>query len=111
MNRDTNTRTELYELGKYKLLERLSDGIELSSNTIVGHGHDASAMATNSKLALSASGLMLEGVHFNLTYFPLKHLGYKAVVSVLSPGWSPEHADNTDSRSASRHASARNLFM
>ena len=84
MNRDTNTRTELYELGKYKLLERLSDGIELSSNTIVGHGHDASAMATNSKLALSASGLMLEGVHFNLTYFPLKHLGYKAVVSVLS---------------------------
>lgn len=84
MNRDTNTRTELYELGKYKLLERLSNGIELSSNTIVGHGHDASAMATNSKLALSASGLMLEGVHFNLTYFPLKHLGYKAVVSVLS---------------------------
>ena len=77
-------RTELYELGKYKLLERLADGIELSKHTAIGHGHDAAALATGSKRLVSASGLMLEGAHFNLTYFPLKHLGYKAVVSILS---------------------------
>ena len=77
-------RTELYELGKYKLLERLADGIELSKHTAIGHGHDAAALATGSKRVVSATELMLEGAHFNLTYFPLKHLGYKAITTTIS---------------------------
>ena len=81
---DTEKRTELHELGKYRLLERLSEGIEpRNRTTALGLGHDASAMSPAKRRVVMSSGLMLEGIHFNLTYFPLKHLGYKSLVAQL----------------------------
>ncbi|MBQ9469747.1 MAG: thiamine-phosphate kinase [Bacteroidales bacterium] len=81
---DTKKRTELHELGRYRLLERLSEGLDpCNRTTAMGLGHDASAMAPTKRRVVMASGLMLEGIHFNLTYFPLKHLGYKSLIAQL----------------------------
>lgn len=72
--------TKLEEIGEFGLIKHLTQNIELKNNTIKGVGDDAAVLnPTKDKVTLVSTDLLLEGVHFDLSYFPLKHLGYKAV--------------------------------
>jgi thiamine-monophosphate kinase len=74
-------RTELNSLGKFKLIEHLSQFVKLSqTSTIKGIGDDAAVIKNEMETTLISTDLLLEKVHFDLSYFPLKHLGYKAAV-------------------------------
>ena len=81
MIEDKNTeRTQLSDLGEFGLIERLTEGFGIkNASTIVGVGDDAAVMDFGGKKAVVSTDLLIEGVHFDLTYVPLKHLGYKAV--------------------------------
>ena len=79
------TRTEISSLGEFGLIRRLTAGLpRLQSSTVKGVGDDAAVMNYNSdgigRRVLMTTDLLLEGIHFNLEYVPLKHLGYKAAV-------------------------------
>lgn len=74
-------KTELGELGEFGLIRHLTDGIVLKNNTsLKGIGDDAAVLNYDGFDVLVSSDMLLEGVHFDLTYMPLKHLGYKAAV-------------------------------
>ena len=74
-------RTDISTLGEFGLIDHLTKNIVLKNpGTIKGVGDDAAVFDTNGKLLLLSTDLLLEGVHFDLTYMPLKHLGYKAAV-------------------------------
>ena len=73
--------TEISDLGEFGLIDRLTKDIELhNSSTIRGAGDDCAVMHYNDTEVLVSTDLLLEGVHFDLTYVPLRHLGYKAAV-------------------------------
>jgi thiamine-monophosphate kinase len=74
--------TEIAQLGKFGLIDRITAGITpRNETTIKGVGDDAAVIAcTEGKYKLFTTDILLEGVNFDLVYFPLKHLGYKAVV-------------------------------
>ena len=73
--------TQIAELGKFGLIDRLTDTFSLHNRTTLrGVGDDAAVIAASrSEAMLVSTDLLLEGIDFDLTYFPLKHLGYKAV--------------------------------
>ncbi len=72
--------TKLEEIGEFGLIKQLTQNIELKNNTIKGVGDDAAVInPTAGNITLVSTDLLLEGIHFDLSYFPLKHLGYKAV--------------------------------
>lgn len=74
-------RTEIAELGEFGLIKHLTENIKLTQPTSKkGVGDDAAVIDNKYKQTLVATDLLLEGIHFDLTYFPLKHLGYKAAV-------------------------------
>lgn len=74
-------QTEISSLGEFGLIDRLTKDIKLSNgSTIRGIGDDAAVMTYGDKEVLVTTDLLLEGVHFDLRYVPLKHLGYKAAV-------------------------------
>lgn len=78
-------RTELYELGEFKLIDRLTEPFQSKNpSTAMGIGDDAAVISPKGKKMVVTTDLLLEGIHFDLTYFPIKHLGYKAVVVNLS---------------------------
>jgi len=81
-----NTRTEIGQLGEFGLIEHLSSEITIShAETIKGIGDDAAVIAQkDGKLTLLSTDLLLEGIHFDLAYMPLQHLGYKAVAVNVS---------------------------
>ncbi|MBW6460585.1 MAG: thiamine-phosphate kinase [Bacteroidales bacterium] len=73
-------RTELTELGEFGLIDHLTKDIVLKNKSSVkGVGDDAAVIDNGQKLTLVSTDLLVEGVHFDLSYTPLKHLGYKAV--------------------------------
>ena len=74
--------TEIATLGEFGLIRHLTEGLEnRQPSTRYGIGDDAAVIAcSEGKLTLITTDLLLEGVHFDLTYVPLKHLGYKAAV-------------------------------
>lgn len=73
--------TEISTLGEFGLIDRLTKGIELKNETTVkGVGDDAAVLNYGEKQTLVTTDLLLEGINFDLTYTPLKHLGYKAAV-------------------------------
>lgn len=79
------THTEINTLGEFGLIRRLTADITPQQpSTLKGVGDDAAVMGFGGKQVLMTTDLLLEGVHFNLEYVPLKHLGYKAVVVNLS---------------------------
>ncbi|MCE7067639.1 thiamine-phosphate kinase [Dyadobacter sp. CY326] len=79
------TRTEISSLGEFGLIKRINSGIKTTlPDTIRGIGDDAAVIDTGEEYGLLSSDLMLEGVHFDLTFFPLKHLGYKAIAINVS---------------------------
>jgi thiamine-monophosphate kinase len=74
-------RSELSELGEFGLIDHLTSRIELKNDSsLKGVGDDAAVISGGDKLKLVSTDLLLEGVHFDMTYTPLKHLGYKAAV-------------------------------
>jgi thiamine-monophosphate kinase len=78
-------RTDIAELGAVKLLDRIATAFPIGQpSTVSGIGNEAAVINNSDKQTVVATHLMLEGVHFDLTYTPLKHLGYKAVVAVIN---------------------------
>ncbi|MBC8486855.1 MAG: thiamine-phosphate kinase [Bacteroidetes bacterium] len=74
-------RTELSELGEFELIDLLTKNIKLKhKSSVKGVGDDAAVINYGNKQTLITNDLLIEGVHFDLTYVPLKHLGYKAAV-------------------------------
>ena len=72
---------EISEIGEFGLINRLTDSISIKNeSTIKGVGDDAAILAYGDKETLATSDLLLEGIHFDLRYVPLKHLGYKSAV-------------------------------
>lgn len=76
---------EISELGEFGLIEHITKDIKINhKNTLKGVGDDAAVIEYNDTCAIITTDLLVEGIHFNLIYTPLKHLGYKAVVVNLS---------------------------
>ncbi len=74
-------RTEISTLGEFGLIRHLTEGIELkNTSSKYGVGDDAAVLSYPNKEVLVTTDLLMEGVHFDLTYVPLKHLGYKSAV-------------------------------
>jgi thiamine-monophosphate kinase len=79
------SRTEIADLGEFGLIDHLTKNIELqNSSTLVGVGDDAAVIDHYGKQTVISTDMLVEGVHFDLMYTPLKHLGYKSVVVNLS---------------------------
>jgi len=86
---DKNKYREISELGEFGLINHLTEGIQIKQkSTIKGVGDDAAVLDFGNKQIVVTTDLLLEGIHFNLIYTPLKHLGYKAVVVNLSDVYS-----------------------
>lgn len=78
-------RTELSSLGEFKLIEVLNkDNVVENDSTLVAIGDDCAVLDYKDKKVLISTDTMAEGVHFDMVYTPLKHLGYKAAVSNFS---------------------------
>ncbi len=74
-------RTELSSLGEFGLIKHLTEQFELRNpSSILGIGDDAAIIQHKGSQTLVTQDLLIEGVHFDLTYMPLKHLGYKAAI-------------------------------
>ena len=73
--------TSISETGEFGLIHHLTDNIELKNNSsIKGVGDDAAVLDYKNKQILVTTDVLLEGIHFDLVYTPLKHLGYKAAI-------------------------------
>lgn len=78
-------RTELSQLGEFALINRLTDGFKTQNkSTVKGVGDDCAVIGTGKKKTVVSTDTLVEGVHFDMMYTPLKHLGYKAVATSLS---------------------------
>jgi len=74
-------RTEISELGEFGLIKHPTENIELkNASSKIGVGDDAAVLDYTEKEVLVTTDLLLEGIHFDLTYTPFRHLGYKAAV-------------------------------
>ncbi|AWG24284.1 thiamine-phosphate kinase [Flavobacterium kingsejongi] len=81
----TPQRTSLSDLGEFGLIEHLTKNFEITQpSTLKGIGDDAAVLDFKDKKVVVSTDLLIEGVHFDLSYMPLKHLGYKAVVVNVS---------------------------
>jgi thiamine-monophosphate kinase len=78
-------RTEISSLGEFGLIDHLTRNIEIqNASSVLGVGDDAAVIDHFGKQTVLTTDLLVEGVHFDLIYTPLKHLGYKSVVVNLS---------------------------
>ncbi|WP_251620158.1 thiamine-phosphate kinase [Odoribacter lunatus] len=82
---DKKKYTELSVLGEFGLIEHLTKDVQLkNASSLKGVGDDAAVLDYGGKKILVSTDMMIQGIHFDLTYTPLKHLGYKAVASNVS---------------------------
>ncbi|MDE3143745.1 MAG: thiamine-phosphate kinase, partial [Bacteroidota bacterium] len=82
---ENNSRTEISTLGEFGLIDHLTKNFEIQNvSTVVGVGDDAAVIDHFGKQTIVTTDLLVEGIHFDLMYTPLKHLGYKAVVVNVS---------------------------
>jgi thiamine-monophosphate kinase len=85
MDNPGNKKISISELGKFGLIDHITKKSKLENrSTISGTGDDAAIIDSGKNLTLVSTDLLLEGIHFNLIYTPLKHLGYKAVIRAIS---------------------------
>jgi len=78
---DDKQRSELSDLGEFGLIDHITKDIKLrNKGSLKGVGDDAAVIDNSGKISLVSTDLLVEGVHFDLSYTPLKHLGYKAAV-------------------------------
>ncbi|MEJ7738880.1 MAG: thiamine-phosphate kinase [Chitinophagaceae bacterium] len=92
----TENRTEISALGEFGLIDHLTKNIEIrNASTILGVGDDAAVIDQFGKQTVITTDLLVEGIHFDLMYTPLKHLGYKSVVvnvsDIYAMNASPTH--------------------
>lgn len=81
----SNQRTEISDLGEFGLIDHLTKNIELqNASSVLGVGDDAAVIDHFGRQTVVTTDLLIEGVHFDLGYTPLKHLGYKSVIVNLS---------------------------
>jgi thiamine-monophosphate kinase len=77
--------TDISDLGAVKLLDHITKAVETKQpSTVKGIGDDAAVTDYNGQQCVTATSLLLEGIHFDLTYTPLKHLGYKAIIATIN---------------------------
>ncbi len=82
-------RTDVNELGEFGLIEHLTHNIKLKNkSSLKGIGDDAAVLDYGDKMVVVSTDILSEGIHFDLMYMPLKHLGYKSVVVNLSDIYS-----------------------
>ena len=80
-----SNRTEVNDYGEFGLIHHLTKNIELqNASSVLGVGDDAAVIDHFGKQTVITTDMLIEGVHFDLAYTPLKHLGYKSVVVNLS---------------------------
>lgn len=85
MAEKSSERTELSELGEFGLIHHLTSNYRIKNPKVIkGIGDDTAVIDTGDEYLLVTKDLLIEGIHFDMTYTPLKHLGYKAVVANLS---------------------------
>ena len=85
MNESDNNRTPIGSFGKFGLISHLTEKAVLRNrSTVTGIGDDSAIVDSGEFLTLVSTDLLLEGIHFNLIYTPLKHLGYKAAIRAIS---------------------------
>ncbi len=86
MMEDKNkSKTSLADLGEFGLIEHLTQNFKIKQeSTLKGIGDDAAVLDFKDKKAVISTDLLVEGIHFDLSYMPLKHLGYKSVMVNLS---------------------------
>ena len=85
MEKGKNKNVQISDLGEFGLIDHLTKNIKLKhESTVKGIGDDAAVLNYKGKKTVVTSDLLLEGIHFDLMYSPLKHLGYKAVVVNIS---------------------------
>jgi len=78
-------KTPIESLGEFGLIRHLTDDIKIQNkSTVYGIGDDAAILNYEEKESLVSTDLLMEGIHFNLVYTPLKHLGYKSIIVNLS---------------------------
>lgn len=84
--KDLNKKfTDVNELGEFGLIDHLTKGVKTQhESTITGIGDDAAVLKYGDKHIVISTDLLIEGIHFDLMYSPLKHLGYKAIMVNLS---------------------------
>ena len=88
--------TEIASLGEFGLIDRLTARLgKRKSTTLKGAGDDAAVIDLGDEVLLLTTDMLTEGIDFDLSYFPLKHLGYKAIVrgvnDILAMNAQPEH--------------------
>jgi thiamine-monophosphate kinase len=82
---NSGERTEISSLGEFGLIEHLTKNIELqNASSVLGVGDDAAVIDHFGRQTVVTTDLLVEGVHFDLVYTPLKHLGYKSVIVNIS---------------------------
>ncbi len=82
---EKNKITQLSELGEFGLIKHLTENIKLkNASSNYGVGDDAAVLDYGNKKILVTTDLLIEGIHFNLVYTPMKHLGYKAAIANFS---------------------------
>ena len=85
MHKKSKKLTDIAEIGEFGLIELLTkEFISKNNSTHLSVGDDAAVIDFNKKNTLISTDMLVEGVHFDLSYFPLKHLGYKAITSSIS---------------------------
>lgn len=78
---DTQQRTELSNLGEFGLIDRITAAVELvNPSSLQGIGDDAAVIDPQGMMQVVTTDMLVEGVHFDLSYVPLKHLGYKSMI-------------------------------
>ena len=84
MSQKKNNYTSLSSVGEFGLIKRIQSNFDLkNSSSILGIGDDAAVIDSKNKTVVSTD-MLVENIHFNLMYVPLKHLGYKSVIVNLS---------------------------
>ena len=77
--------TPISSFGEFKLIDRLTNDVKtFNPSTILGIGDDCAVIKSDKCLKLISADMLVEGVHFDLAYTPLKHLGYKAITVNIS---------------------------
>ena len=80
-----NQRTEIASLGEFGLIDHLTQNNEIkNASTVLSVGDDAAVMDHFGRQTVVSTDLLIEGIHFDLSYTPLKHLGYKCIIVNLS---------------------------
>lgn len=85
MSKKSNKLTNLNQIGEFGLIDIITENFEIvNESTELSIGDDAAILNYKNQKTIVSTDMLIEGIHFDLSYFPLKHLGYKAVVSSIS---------------------------